>query len=228
MKYIIKILLLILSISSFYGCVFHIEDGTYNKKDIRSHLAPGYNTHDEFLEKLHIEINKVRDNPYFYAVEVLEPSLSRYNSYFYTNYDGKIIRTKEGKRAMEKCIFELKHSYSAKLLSMEKGLCNAAYHLADDQAKTGRKDEETSTYLSFKDRLKRYGAPSGFIGELREYDNENVKDIVIHLLVSDGDITRAGRCLILNDSFTKIGIGVAFKHAKTVTIIDLAEKYITD
>ena len=226
------IFILLVSSVLFVSCVFQ-SDG---RIAIYDPDAPGYIPEDVFARELQIEINKMRGNPRDYALDVITPRLAYYQGFLYTDFEGNSIRTDEGRRAMERCIDYLKNLPPKKKLHMEKGLCKAAQDFTDDHAMYGTTGDTTVNGKNYEDLMDMYGrAEAGVkIASLVRYGRRNAKDIVISILVSDGDYDRKGRKILLgnvsgrDDVFGKVGIGItrgqnAVKGA--VLAIYLAESY---
>ena len=218
--------LLVLSVL-LVSCVFQ-SDGSVA---IFNPHAPGYIPNVPFARDLQIEINKVRDNPRNYAETVIEPRLAYYQGYLYTNFKGETVRTEEGKKAMQKCISNLKLLKTSKILHMEKGLCSAAQYFADDHARTGSSLDYTSDGSDFEALINRYGSVVGTnqeIAQLVQYGEKDIKDIVISILVSDGDTSRKSRHILLDNVYSKVGIGFTSSSTAckgSVPVIYLAQTY---
>jgi len=228
MSRLFKKFIFVLLVSSvlFVSCVFQ-SDG---RVAIYDPDAPGYIPEDIFARELQIEINKMRDNPRAYALDVITPRLAYYQGFLYTDFEGNRIRTDEGKQAMQRCIDFLKNLPSKEKLHMEKGLCKAAQDFTNDHAKYGTTGDTTIDGKNYEDLMDMYGrAEAGVsIASLVRYGRRNAKDIVISILVSDGDLQRKGRKILIDSVYGKVGIGItrgqnAVKGA--VLAIYLAERY---
>lgn len=134
-----------------------------------------------------------------------------------------------GYAEMHKCVgFFLP---SSRILSMEKGLCLATQHFTDDRARTGDTSGKTSDGKDYDDLMDMYGSAGGSIASIAKYGRTNARDIVVSILVSDGDPARKGRNILLDNKYSKVGISITHgqnAHNGSVMAIYLAERYISN
>lgn len=158
-------------------------------------------------EEIVRELNFVRTNPKQYATEVLEPRLKHFEGKIYAE-PGKVrLLTREGIAALQECISVLKTTAAVEPLTLEKGLCQSAQWLANDQARTRLTGHTGSDGSDLGTRICRYGTWSISCGENCAYGNVTAREIVVQLLIDDGVPNRGHRKNILEQKFKKVGIG---------------------
>ena len=162
----------------------------------------------DFNKQLFEEINSVRLNPSSYVDKVL-----KYKDYF----EGNIlkipgidagIQTQEGAAAYEEAANFLKSAQSTEALTASKGL----FQIANDYLSQIQNIEvEKIDTIDINTIIDKYGSYQGEFAQSMEYGSITPEQIVISLLVSDGDSTRAYRDILLKSSLKKIGIATG-KH----------------
>jgi len=71
-----------------------------------------------------------------------------------------------------------------------------------------------------------YGEVTGDPAESIVYDNSVTADILLHLIVGDGDSERTDRGNLLSEVFTKVGLATGTHlDGTTMSVIDFAEDY---
>ena len=162
----------------------------------------------DFNKQLFEEINSVRLNPSSYVDKVL-----KYKDYF----EGNIlkipgidagIKTQEGAAAYEEAANFLKSAQSTEALTASKGL----FQIANDYLSQIQNIEvEKIDTIDINAILDKYGSFQGEFAQSMEYGSTTPEQIVISLLVSDGDSTRGYRDTLFKSSLKKIGIATG-KH----------------
>ena len=177
----------------------------------------------DFNKQLLDEINSVRLNPSSYADKVL-----KYKDYF----EGNILKipgteagieTQEGPAAYEEAANALKSANYTQALIPSKGMCQIANdYLARIQSTDLNKIDEIDT----NEIVEKYGSYEGELSQSMEYGSPTPEQVVISLLVSDGDSSRGYRQSLLNPNFKQIGIARG-KHDsyQSVTVILYCTKY---
>ena len=177
----------------------------------------------DFNKQLLDEINSVRLNPSNYADKVL-----KYKDYF----EGNIlkipgieagIQTQEGAAAYEEAANALKSAKYTEALIPSKGMCQIANdYLTKIQSTEPDKIDE----IDMNEIIEKYGNYEGELSQSMEYGSPTPEQVVISLLVSDGDSSRGYRQSLLNPNFKQIGIARG-KHDKyqSVTVILYCTKY---
>jgi uncharacterized protein YkwD len=171
------------------------------------------------------EMNLARENPALYASYVEE-----LRSHFVGNQlvlpGGTIVRTKEGRRAIDDTIRFLRHVRPQSPLSLSPGMSRAAADHCLDQV-GGRRGHDGSDRSSPGTRISRYGDWLGGWGENIAYGKTNARDIIMALIIDDGLPARKHRKNIFNPKFNCAGAAYG-PHAvyRTVCSIDFAGGYV--
>ena len=177
----------------------------------------------DFNKQLLDEINSVRLNPSNYADKVL-----KYKDYF----EGNIlkipgieagIQTQEGAAAYKEAANALKSAKYTEALIPSKGMCQIANdYLTRIQSTEPDKIDE----IDMNEIIEKYGNYEGELSQSMEYGSPTPEQVVISLLVSDGDSSRGYRQSLLNPNFKQIGIARG-NHDKyqSVTVILYCTKY---
>ena len=175
-----------------------------------------------FLRELVEEINKVRTNPSAYADKI-----EGYKAHF----QGKILRmpgsnvgikTQEGADAYDECAKFLRTAEASEAETPSKGLTKIANELLavvqEDPSKIGSVDMNAI--------IEKYGSFVGCFNRVMECGGATPEQVVINLLVSDGDKSRGQRDALLNKSLKRIGVASG-KHDiyRTATIIIFCTKF---
>lgn len=170
-----------------------------------------------FLQQLVNEINQVRQNPASYAGKV--EKLKK-------NFDGNVlklpenvgIRTKEGPKAYDECIQFLRGAPKACATTPSKGLTK----IANELLPIVQKDAASLSKANLSEIIDKYGSFIGAFNRVLECGGTTPEQIVINLLVSDGETTRSQRNALLNTSLKRIGVASGphdvFKQATIITL----------
>jgi uncharacterized protein YkwD len=179
-----------------------------------------------------LEMNMARSDPKKYAELYIRPMLRNFNGKNYSKPGEDIILvTNEGTSAVYECIAALSRADSAGLLTPEKGLSLAAKELAADQSKTGRTGHSGSGGSTLTARCAKYGkTPGSFrLGENIHYGNNTGREIVISLLINDGNPSRGHRKNLMHPDFEQIGTSIGthpeYKH---MCVVVYAYGYASD
>ena len=175
-----------------------------------------------FLKELVQEINSARTNPSGYAEKI-----ERYKSYF----TGKIlkvpnakvnIQTKEGPEAYEECADFLKTAEPACELTPSKALTKMSNELLE----VIKKDPGELGTVDMNALIEKYGSFTGSFNRVMECGGATPEQVVINLLVSDGEKTRGQRDALLSKALKRVGIASG-KHDiyRTATMILFCTKF---
>lgn len=75
-------------------------------------------------------------------------------------------------------------------------------------------------------RLERYGDWNGKIGESCDFGNHTARDVIISLIVDDGNSSKGHRGNLFSAEFKKVGISCSpHTEYKTCSVIDYASQY---
>lgn len=177
---------------------------------------------------LHL-INEIRKDPSFY-VPVLEAHLKNFkgNQYKVPGTHVNVI-TEEGPAAVKEAIEALLNAEPCKQLLKSPGLTQAAWDHATDLGQTGRASHEGSDGSRMSDRFDRYGKWDLTIAENIVFDDSVPQDIVLGMLVDDGNKSRGHRKNILNPQFSFCGLSIS-EHTKFkyVTVVNFVASYKED
>ena len=163
------------------------------------------------------ELNELRRDPRGYSFKVL-----KYKDYF----QGNILRipgapagikTEEGPAAYDEAINFLKTANSAEEMTPSKGLCKIA---VDFLGMVQKADPNNLGDIDMDSIINRYGTFVGNFSRSMEFGGATPEQVIINLIVSDGDKTRGQRDALLNDNLKKVGVASG-KHDtyRTATII---------
>lgn len=156
-----------------------------------------------FQKDLLNEMNEFRTNPKEYAKK-LEKQLPNFKGKTLVNPIKKVgMQTQEGAEAYKEAIDFLSKAEPVEPLEPSKGLGRIS---ADFLAEVLKVDPNEIGNINVDDIIQKYGS---FVGSLnRELDmgNETPEDIVVSLIVSDGDPSRSHRDCLLSSELKKVGI----------------------
>jgi len=207
------------------SCVLYVDEYTPDYSDSTVKLEEAkYRTLDT---EIFAEQNKVRADPTSY-VDTLKAMLPRFKEKVY-KIDGRLaITTSEGKVAVEEAIKYLESATGGKKLRRLDKIDPDAWKAAPimgtkaltlvDQLTTACKDHVADTGPSgvighigadkstFEDRIARYGKVKTTSSENLAYGAITATDIIVKLIVADGDSDRATRLNIFNPELTEVGI----------------------
>ena len=170
-----------------------------------------------FLRQLVEEINAVRTNPAAYASKVQE---------YIPNFQDKIlklpdqrvaIKTQEGAAAYEECVNFLRSAEPTQAHVPSRGLTRIANDFLSGVQSV---DPSQIATIDMNAIIDKYGSFQGNFSRAMEFGGSTPEQVVINLLVSDGDKTRSQRDALLNPILKRIGVSQG-KHDiyRTVTII---------
>ncbi|MFW5830793.1 MAG: CAP domain-containing protein [Prolixibacteraceae bacterium] len=174
-----------------------------------------------------LEMNKLRSNPSKYADEYIVPLKDRYkkNHLFYPG--DKPLLTKEGVKALNECIRDLKKQQSLPLLFPDEGLSKAAGDHVHDQSQSGKTGHMGRDRSRVKERIERYGTWKVRIAENIAYGGINARQIVIYLLIDDGIQSRGHRKNFLHPDYKRVGVAVGrHPHYQSMCVIDFAGAFV--
>ncbi|MEY2545694.1 MAG: hypothetical protein QOG48_811 [Verrucomicrobiota bacterium] len=170
------------------------------------------------------EMNFARENPAAYA-QYIEDMRATFNGRCYVLPGQTRVFTKEGVYALDDAIRFLKHARPLQPLTLSLGMSKgAADHCADQSSggfSHGGRDGSNPGM-----RMSRYGSWGASWGENIAYGKRTARDIVIALIIDDGQTARKHRKNIFNASFNFAGAAYG-PHAKfgSVCTTDFAGAY---
>jgi uncharacterized protein YkwD len=170
------------------------------------------------------ELNLARQNPALYAAFV-EELRGRMSGNVMILPGRTRIRTKEGTRALDEAIRFLRSAQPQAPLALSPGMSRAAADHCADQAAGGFGHAGRDSSHADK-RIARYGTFGGCWGENISYGKATARDVVLALIIDDGQPARKHRHNIFNPDFNFAGAAFG-RHARfgTVCSMDFAGSY---
>ncbi len=170
------------------------------------------------------EMNLARQHPEIYA-GYLEELRGRFRGNLFVLTGHTMLRTCEGVGAVNEAIRFLRRARPLAPLTFSPGMSLAAAEHTADQA-DGSFGHRGSDRSNPGDRISRHGIWSGLCGENIFYGESSAREIVIALIIDDGERAREHRKNIFNPSFNFAGAAIG-PHARygTVCSIDFAADY---
>ncbi len=218
------LLVLFLQVTAVFGTGIN-DDKKWNNPSLNTASAANYLSPLE--KELILEINKLRSNPAKYAEDYIVPLKNRFKkNYLY--YPGDLpLPTKEGVKALNECVLDLKRRQPLPLVYPVEGLCKAARDHVKDQSRSGKIGHIGRDRSKVKDRIERYGDWQIRIGENIAYGGISAQQIVIYLLIDDGIRDRGHRKNFLHPDFKKIGVATGSHPGyKNMSVMDMAGVFI--
>ena len=165
------------------------------------------------------EMNLARENPQAYVAQV-EALRATFNGTSITLPNGVRIRTHEGTRAIDEAIHFLQRAQPLGPLAVSNGMSRAAADHCAEQAGGGFGHGNPAA------RFARHGALAGGWAENISYGKSSARDVVIALIVDDGQPARKHRQNIFNPTYACAGAAFG-SHAKfgTMCTIEFAGGY---
>lgn len=181
---------------------------------------------DEIVDAL----NMARVNPKSF-IPLLEEHLASFtdDTHYRDKYgrDNLIIRTREGKDAVEKCIEYLRRTEPVKPIVGNKLLEAAALNHAKDMCANNDLMHSGSDGSSMQQRVERYGVWRGSIGENIDCGNRSAVNAVMMMLIDDGVPSRVHRLNCLNPEFLEVGGSIGpHPHYRYLVVLDFATKVL--
>jgi uncharacterized protein YkwD len=173
------------------------------------------------------EINLFRSNPSGYAEKYIAPLAKSYKGKLLNYPDDKPLLTKEGVKALNECVHELKKANPLSVVYPNSGLAKAAADHVKDQSKTGKTGHIGSDSSNSKERIERYGNWKVRIAENIAYGGKSARQVIIYLLIDDGQYDRGHRKNFLQPDFKMVGVSYgkhpAYNH---MVVMDFAGSFI--
>ena len=169
-----------------------------------------------FNRKLLEEINSLRTNPAGYAKKI-EKMMKNFEGDILKLDDGVKIKTQEGAAAYEEAANFLKSAEAVGKLTSSKGLTRIAEELLEN---IQRADPDNLDSIDMNQIVAKFGDYSGSFGRIMEFGGASPQQIVINIVVCDGDKSRSQRENILNKEFKVAGVAMGdhklFRKCTTV------------
>lgn len=171
------------------------------------------------------EINRARRQPALY-IEYLEARLKKFRGNE-LDLSGVTLVTADGPAAVQEAIAYLRTAKGIDTtLTGSNGLTLAAEAHLNDVKKTGQYGHKGSDGSQPNERVDRFGEWNGSVGELMDYQTVSAREIVLNMIVDDGNKRRGHREKMFNSNYTKIGIATGdTKEMGGVCVVVLAEQF---
>ena len=178
--------------------------------------------YEEIAEEIFKEQNEVRKNPKSY-IEKLQNSLK----YYYNNHlfrEGEIpITTYEGVEAVKDAINFLKNQSPVQELIYSKDIGLSCKDIIDDIGPKGLVTHEGTEIKNIYNRLEQYCDWDGAIAENIDFGFKIPENIVMNMIIDDGDENRYQRQNLFYPHFKYVGIGIGpHKEFGFCTVIEYA------
>jgi hypothetical protein len=170
-----------------------------------------------FLRQLVEEINLARTNPAAYASKVQE-YIPHFQDKILKMPDQRVaIKTQEGAAAYEECVNFLRSAEPTEAHVPSRGLTRIANDFLSGVQSV---DPSQIGTIDMNAIIDKYGSFQGNFSRAMEFGGSTQEQVVINLLVSDGDKSRSQRDALLNPILKRVGVAQG-KHDiyRTVTII---------
>lgn len=172
-----------------------------------------------------VEINLLRANPQSF-IPYLEEMKKNFTGKVFINTQGVNFNTFEGMAAVDEAIEFLKKTSALSPLKLSKGLSNAAALHLEDMAKSGIFSAQGSDMSSPNDRANKFGvAKFGVIQNMTE-GIKTPREIILQMLVSDGQKSRSQRNNLLKSEVNLIGISTGEGKKGTLCVLVLTNSYV--
>ena len=183
--------------------------------------APDYL--DSREQEIARELNELRRDPAVYANR-LEQRREFYDGNL-LRLPGQVpVRTEEGVSAVNEAIDVLRSEKPLPSLATSKPLSLAAGDHVADLGPKGLVSHKGSDNSSPSDRVLRYAAGTGTVGEVISFGPDQPASVVFDLLVDDGVPDRGHRVLLLDVRFQRVGIACGgHRNYRTMCVIMLSD-----
>ena len=173
------------------------------------------------------EINLFRSNPADYAEKYIAPLAKLYKGKLLHYPNDKPLLTKEGVRALNECVRELKKVGPLSVVYPSSGLSKAADDHVKDQSRTGKTGHNGSDHSDSRNRMERYGDWKVRIAENIAYGGTSAHQIMIYLLIDDGEHERGHRKNFVRPELNVVGVSVGPHPVyNTMCVMDFAGAFV--
>eukprot|EP01103_Thecamoeba_quadrilineata_P004105 TRINITY_DN13829_c0_g1_i1.p1 TRINITY_DN13829_c0_g1~~TRINITY_DN13829_c0_g1_i1.p1 ORF type:complete len:299 (+),score=40.36 TRINITY_DN13829_c0_g1_i1:59-955(+) len=204
-----------------------------NEKAIAQQQKPEKPDDSVYLSKFELEIlkelNSCRTDPQGFI-----PKIKGLRKFYKKNNvihePGEIpIRTREGKKGLDEAIKFLETQAPLLPLKLTQGLLLAAQDHIADCSFTGVLGEVGSDLSTPITRVRRYGQCGPALFESEVLSRLDPLQIVVQLLVDDGNLTRSNRDKMFNSQVTVCGVATG-GHPKELSmcVVVFSDRYIND
>jgi len=180
---------------------FHANSQTIGQSPYIVEVTAGKPTFlSDHEQRILAALNHARTDPKGYAKNVLEPLRSCYSG---NNFKAPgchfVTETKEGAKALENTIADLKILPAVGSLTLDRGLSRVVYDLCESKA-------AGTTSLPTTERLNRYGSSVETVVELSSYGDLTPELFVAHWIIDDGVDLKTNRNTLFDRRFSLVGL----------------------
>ncbi len=214
-------------VTAIFICVYCFGFATDPKTANNLNTAENVSYLSSVEKEIIYEINLFRSNPAEYADKYIAPLAKNYKGKLLYYPNDKPLLTKEGVRAVNECVRELKKVAPLSVVSPSSGLTRAADDHVKDQSKTGKTGHYGSDRSDSRKRMERYGEWKVRIAENIAYGGTSARQIIIYLLIDDGVQDRGHRKNFIQSDFKTVGISVGYHpEYNTMCVMDFAGSFV--
>ena len=163
--------------------------------------------YEEIEEELFKEQNELRKNPQNY-IEKLEKSLNYYQNNILSKENEIPLPTYEGINAVKNAINFLRNQQPVPELIFSKEISLSCKDLVNDIGPKGLISHEGTEIKNIYNRLEKYCDWDGAIAENLDFGFKIPENIIMNLIIDDGDENRYQRKNLFYPDFKYVGIGV--------------------
>jgi uncharacterized protein YkwD len=169
------------------------------------------------------ELNAIRTNPCSY-VSKLQKLKTYINGKIIHPPNEHIIEIEEGIKAVDNAIEFLNKQTALNELTYNDNLHTVAINHAKDIGQRGVNSHEGVNGINLSDRIEKVIEWDGSIAESLVFCYKTAENIVMSIVIDDGDVNRNQRDVLFNKNFQYVGIGCGkHKVSKYCTVIVYAE-----
>ena len=165
---------------------------------------------NKLKQEILAEHNKVRANPQSY-IPILKTILGYFKKDVIYKPGQVSIQTEEGQKVYQDCIKFLEKQKPIGTLVLNDNLSKAAQDHCNDIGPKGLTDHDGSDGNTVTDRIEKYLQWDQTVAENLDFGGKTGEDVLVSLIVDDGNPDRGHRKTIFNNDLKILGIGIA-KH----------------
>lgn len=211
----------------FSTLLIHLSFGTNPETANNLNTAANASYLSPIEKEIVYEINLFRSNPADYAEKYIAPLAKLFKGKLLYYPNDKPLLTKEGARAVNECVRELKRATPLSVVYPSSGLTKAAADHVKDQSKTGKTGHYGSDRSDSKTRMERYGDWKVRIAENIAYGGTSARQVIIYLLIDDGEYERGHRKNFLRPELKTVGVSSGNHPVyNSMVVMDFAGSFI--
>lgn len=179
----------------------------------------------KFETEILAELNLFRTNPAAYAKH-LEDYLKSFNGKYFKNGEGIDLESFEGKTPVVEAIAVLKQTAPLPEFKTADGMVKGALDHSQDLQKNNRTGHRGTDGSLPMDRVSRYGIAASGVFENISYSTNTARDVVLTMLIDDGNANRNHRKNLLNPQLKIVGLAAGdSKDAGKFCVLVLAASF---